>query len=81
MVAVGVSVTVLIMLNIITVIVLLVIFFFLLRSKRKVVVELERAKARETRGIYEELDYMYIDSPKGINTQDNISYTSKSSHF
>ena len=76
-VAVGVSVTMLIMVNIATVATFLIVVFSLVKSKRKIVLELERAKAREARGIYEELDYMYIDRPKGINTQDNISYSIK----
>ena len=55
----------------------LITIFVLVNSKRKVVLELERAKKRETQGIYEDLDYMYVDHPKTISTQDNISYSIK----
>ena len=50
------------------------------------VLELEQAKARELHGVYEDLDYMYVDRPntakainitKAIDTLDNISYSVK----
>ena len=41
--------------------------------------ELERAKAREAHGMYEELDYMHVNCPKAVSTQlqDNVSYSMK----
>ena len=69
--------TILLLLNIITAIIASIIIFILVKSKQKVVLELERTKAREAHGMYEELDYMYVDRPKIINTKDNISYSIK----
>lgn len=70
----------LVLLNIITAIIASILIFILVKSKQKVVLELERAKAREAHGMYEELDYMYIDRPKVINTKDNISYSIKAAN-
>ena len=70
----------LVLVNIVTAITALIIIFILVKSKQKVVLELERAKARETHGMYEELDYMYVDRPKIINTKDNISYSIKAAN-
>ena len=72
--------TIFVLLNIITVIIASIIIFILVKSKQKVVLELERAKARETHGVYEELDYMYVDRPKTINTKDNISHSIKAAN-
>ena len=38
--------------------------------------ELERTKAREAHGV-EELDYMHVNCPKAVSTQDNVSYSMK----
>jgi hypothetical protein len=70
----------LVLLNIITAIVASTIIFILVKSKQKVALDLERAKAREAHGVYEELDYMYVDRPKVINTKDNISYSIKAAN-
>ena len=70
----------LILLNIVTAIIASTIIFILVKSKQKAVLELERAKAREAHGMYEELDYMYVDRPKIINTEDNISYSIKAAN-
>ena len=67
----------LLLLNISTAIAYSITVIMLLKAKRIVQNELEQAKARETHGIYEDLDYMYVDRPKGINTQDNVSYSIK----
>lgn len=72
--------TMLVLLNIATAIVASIIIFILVKSKQKVVLELERAKERETHGMYEELDYMYVDRPKVISTKDNISYSIKAAN-
>ena len=61
-------------------IVSLVFIYVLVKSKRKLALELAQAKARETQGVYEDLDYMYVDRPsstKAIDTLDNISYSVK----
>lgn len=76
----GVSVTLLVLLNIVTAIIASTIVFISVKSKQKVVLELDRAKAREAHGVYEELDYMYVDRPKVINTKDNISYSIKAAN-
>jgi hypothetical protein len=70
----------LVVLNIITAIIASTIIYILVKSKQKVALDLERAKAREAHGVYEELDYMYVDRPKVINTQDNISYSIKAAN-
>ena len=72
--------TMLVLLNIITAIIASIIIFILVKSKQKVVLELENVKAREAHGMYEELDYMYVDRPKVINTMDNISYSVKAAN-
>ena len=72
--------TTLVLLNIVMAIVASVIVFILVKSKQKVVLELERAKAREAHEMYEELDYIYVDHPKIINTKDNISYSIKAAN-
>ena len=69
--------TILVLLNTITAIIASIIISILVKSKQKVLLELDRAKAREAHGMYEELDYMYVDRPKIINTKDNISYSIK----
>lgn len=76
----GVSVTLLVLLNIVTATIASIIIFFLVKSKQRVVLELDRAQAREAHGMYEELDYMYVDRPKAINTKDNISYSIKAAN-
>ena len=47
----------LVLLSIVTAITALITIFILVKSKQKVVLELERAKAREAQGMYEELEY------------------------
>ena len=69
--------TTLILLNIITTIIASIIIFALVKSRRKTGLELERVKAREAHGMYEELDYvhMHTDCSKTVSTQDNVSYS------
>ena len=65
------------LLNITTIIIASIIISVLVKSRRKIVLELKRAKAREAHGMYEELDYVHVDCPKAISTQDNVSYSTK----
>ena len=76
-VSLGVSITIFILLNVATVISFTVVVVILFSSRKKIMVELQQAKVREGHAIYEDLDYMYVDRPKGIDTQDNVSYSIK----
>ena len=79
-VVLGVSIAMMILFNVTIIITLTAIIVALVRSRKKVQIELERMKTKvENPGIYEELDYMYVDHPVGISTKDNISYSIKAS--
>ena len=76
-VSLGVAIATFILLNVATVISFTVVVVILFSSRKKIMVQLQQAKAREGHAIYEDLDDMNVDRPKGIDTQDNVSYSVK----